>query len=180
VSDRELVTKAKKGDRDAFGELVLRHQEQVYHMALRIVRNEEDAEDIAQEAFLSAYQKLRAFRHSSTFRTWVITIAMNRARNLLRDNPAERTQELPATARAAGADPLRALEGKERQAILSRAIDDLPPKQRMTVLLRVQEGMSHKEIARALGTSTGTSKANYHFAVTRLREAMEHYGLCEA
>ncbi len=180
MSDRELVVRAKQGDRAAFGELVLRHQQQVYHMALRVVRNAEDAEDIAQDAFIRAYQRLRTFRGSSSFRTWVVSIALNRARNLLRDNPSERSEELPASAQAATVDPLQALEGKERQEVLSRAIDDLPPRQRMTVLLRVQEGMSHKEIARVLGTSPGTSKANYHFAVTRLREVMEHHGLCEA
>jgi RNA polymerase sigma-70 factor (ECF subfamily) len=179
VSDRELVAKAKRGDREAFGELVLRHQQQVYHMALRVVRNTQDAEDVAQDAFVSAYEKLRTFRGSSSFRTWVISIALNRARNLLRDNPAERNEELPVSAQAATADPLQALEGKEGQELLARAIDALPPKQRMTVLLRVQEDMSHKQIARALGTSPGTSKANYHFAVERLREVMERHELCK-
>lgn len=179
MSDRELVAKAKRGDREAFGELVLRHQQQVYHMALRVVRNTQDAEDVAQDAFVSAYEKLRTFRGSSSFRTWVISIALNRARNLLRDNPAERNEELPVSAQAATADPLQALEGKEGQELLARAIDALPPKQRMTVLLRVQEDMSHKQIARALGTSPGTSKANYHFAVERLREVMERHELCK-
>jgi RNA polymerase sigma-70 factor (ECF subfamily) len=179
VSDRELVAKAKRGDRDAFGELVSRHQQQVYHMALRMVRNREDAEDIAQDAFVSAFEKLDTFKGTSSFRTWVISIALNRARNLLRDNPPERSVELPYSARAATQDPLEALEGRERQELLESAIDALPPKQRMTLLLRVQEEMSHKEIGQALGTSTGTSKANYHFAVSRLREVMEHHGLRE-
>ncbi len=177
MSDRELVAKAKRGDREAFGQLVLRHQQQVYHMALRMVRNREDAEDVAQEAFVTAYRRLAEFRGFSSFRTWVISIALNRGRNLLRDNPPERSAELPASLTAGTTDPLEALEAKERSELLERAIDALPPKQRMTVLLRVREGMSHKEIARALGTSPGTSKANYHFAVNRLREVMEHHEL---
>ena len=180
MSDRELVAKAKRGDRGAFGELVSRHQQQVYHMVLRMVRNREDAEDVVQDAFVSAFEKLGTFKGTASFRTWVISIALNRARNLLRDNPPERSAELPYSARAATADPLEVLEGRERQELLESAIDALPPKQRMTLLLRVHEGMSHKEIARTLGTSTGTSKANYHFAVSRLREVMEGHGLREA
>ncbi len=180
MTDGELVNKARRGDREAFGQLVVRHQRQVYHMVLRMLRNREDAEDIAQDAFVSAFEKLGDFRGKSSFRTWVITIALNRARNLLRDNPPERSTELPESATSPSPDPLAVVEARQHMKLLEQAIASLPPKQRMTVLLRAQEGMSHKEIGRILGTSPGTSKANFHFAVSRLREVMEQHGLREA
>ncbi|MBN1424560.1 sigma-70 family RNA polymerase sigma factor [Candidatus Fermentibacteria bacterium] len=165
-----LVAKAKCGDRAAFGVLVRECQPMVLRTVFRLVRHEDDAMDLTQDAFVRAYERLDSFQGTSSFGTWVCRIAINLALNHLR---AQRPQADVDVARVAAPAPLSS-ESRERTVMerLDRAIAGLPPRQRLTVLLRVRDGKTHEEIASLLGCAVGTSKAAFHGAVANLRKAL--------
>lgn len=174
MDERELIRRAKAGDRQAFGTLVRSNQTMVYRTVLRIVGNEDDAMDASQEAFIKAFTKIDSFRGASSFGTWVCRIAMNLALNMLRDR---KTTVDPETA-TLSSQPDDILEERELHIFkrkLSAAIEELPPKQRLTLLMKVKDGKRHHEIAEILGCAVGTSKANYHMAVLNLRRALSDF-----
>ena len=170
-SDADLVAETIAGRRDAFDVLVERHQRHVYRTCYRVAGNHEDAADLAQEAFLKAYRGLSSFRRDASFSTWLYRIAVNAALNHV-TGPGRRLEALEA-ARDVGdprIDPAdAAVERTERARALRAALARLPRKQRTTIVLRVYGELSHEEIARALGRSVGTVKANLFFALRNLR-----------
>ena len=174
-TDEALLVRLRAGDGSAFEVVVRTYQGDLYRLAYRFTRNMEDAKDLAQEAFLRAYRALSRFDGRSSLYTWLYRITLNLCLNHRRGKPREEMAE------AAGlADPvpgaLEALTGAERQAAVAAAIASLPPQQRATVILRVQEGLSHKAIAEILECSEGTVKANFFHAVRNLRERLRRYG----
>jgi RNA polymerase sigma-70 factor (ECF subfamily) len=173
VDDHDLVARAKRGDRLAFGMLVDRHQPMVFRTVLRLVRHEDDALDLTQDAFVRAFERLSSFRGESSFGTWVCRIVINLGLNHLRSRrPTVDTDTLVAA--PAGASN----EAREKmiQARLDRAVDALPPRQRLTLQLRVRDGKTHEEIAEVLQCAVGTSKAAFHAAVMNLRRSLADLG----
>ena len=172
IKDEELVKEARKGSKDAFSELVRRHSKPLTMMVLRLVRDEEDARDISQKVFLSAYQGLPRFIMASSFKTWLYSIAMNAVRDHLRKrNPVmipDVADQLPDPAES----PADQLEKAHYLARLRRAMETLPLKQRLTLQLRVYEAMDYKGIARILGGTAGGARGNFFQAVKTLRERL--------
>ncbi len=171
--DLEVVQRVLTGETAAFEILVRQYQQEIYRLAHRMTRNAEDAKDLAQEAFVQAYRSLGAFRGESRFSTWLYRIAVNLCLNHLkwisRQDPAEVNGRL-ADQRE---DSLAVLLTDERDRALSEAIEALPPQQKATLTLRVQQGLSHREIAQVLDCSEGTAKANYFHAVRALQRKLQ-------
>ena len=168
-SDADLV-KLSVDDLDAFGELVRRHQDFVFGAALRIVRDPVLAQDVAQEAFVRAYQRLDQFRGEARFGTWLHAIAVSVTLNGLRRVKRTRERERPLdNALALSLPPDTALDLKDR---LRKAIDGLPDLYRTVFLMHDLEGYSHREIAAALGVAEGTSKARLSRARAKLRDML--------
>jgi RNA polymerase sigma-70 factor (ECF subfamily) len=171
--DETLVGRAQRGDREALETLVRRHQQSVFKLCARYVRDRDEAADLVQRTFMRAMAKLGELRDAEVFRTWLLRIGANLALNHLRDHARFVSEE---DARAAGSGALVAapaavqrLEADEDASALRRAVDDLPTKQRMTLELRIYEDLSFREIAVALGTTEGAAKVNFHYAVRNLR-----------
>jgi len=168
--DLSLLDRFTAGDRDAFDELVLKHQKPLYSLLYRMVSDKEDAADILQKTFIKAFTGVRGFERRSSFRTWLYQIAINLAKNLYRDRA--RAALVPLDDVVIRKDPkvLESLIHKESRDHLHRAVAGLPDKQRLTVMLRVQEQKTFEEIAGIMKCSVGTSKANYHHGVQKLKE----------
>ena len=179
-SDRELIERFLAGERVAFDELVVRHREQVYAAAFRMVRNAETSEEIAQETFIRAFKGLRRFRQKANFKTWLYRITMNLCYDEFsrRKKEAGRVEGLshPGVGVATAESPHDRLATAERREWLEGRIDELPFKQKSTLTLRIFEGMSFKEIGRALGCSAGSARVNYRHAVLKLKDAVAHSG----
>lgn len=167
-TDLSILEKVKNGDLNAFSELVLRHQKNLLRLALRVVRDLEVAEDVVQESFIKAYQKLHTFEGRASFRSWIFQIALNTAKNKLR---ARRTETLDMDDVNLAVES-RA-EGDMIQADLKRAVQaevaKLPTKQRTALSLRIFDDLSFAEIADIMNCPYDTAKANYRHAILKLR-----------
>jgi RNA polymerase sigma-70 factor (ECF subfamily) len=164
VSDAELVERARNGDRDAFGELVERHQQAVFRTALAALRSREDAEEVAQEAFISALERIQGFRGDASFKTWLLTITWNRAldkrrhaglwlrRFVSRDDQGH--MDFPS----AGPSQESELAGAQARAEVRRLVRKLPAKYRDPLLLSASGEHTFDEIARLLSIPVGTAK----------------------
>jgi len=174
--DLALIDRFITGDRDAFDELVLKHQKPLYSLLYRMVSDKEDAADILQKTFLKAFTGIRSFERRSSFRTWLYQIAINLAKNVYRDRA--RAALVPLDDVVIRRDPkvLESLIRKESRENLHQAMAGLPDKQRLTVMLRVQDQKSFEEIAGIMQCSVGTSKANYHHGVQKLKELFKRTG----
>jgi RNA polymerase sigma-70 factor (ECF subfamily) len=167
--DAVLVERFLAGDRDAFTLLVQKHQKSLYFFVLRQVRDADEAKDLLQRAFLKAFQGLAGFRRDAQFRTWLYRIAINLTHNYIRDRAKFRDYDLgdqvhPAT------PPPELITAREDWQRLQAAVARLPPKQRLTLELRVFEELSFREVAEILSTSEGAAKVNYHYAVKKLKQ----------
>ncbi len=172
-----LLARARQGDLPAFEEIVRRYQRRVYGVALRIVRSHAVADDVAQDAFLRAWQSLDRFELGRPFGPWVCRIAANLAVNHVR-SPVTREDPLPeghGETKAARGNPLDAVLDGEAQRLLHEALEGLPPEQRAVFVLRAVEGMSYREIADALGLSPGTVMSRLFRAREKLARALEPY-----
>ena len=170
--DLDLINRTLAGERGAFDELVLKHQKPLYSMLYRMVSDHDDASDLLQKTFVRAFKGLGSFERRSSFKTWLYQIAINLAKNIYRDRA--RVQYVSIDDVVIRKDPhtLENLIQKENRLLLRRALVGLPEKQRMTLMLRVQEGKKFEEIAAIMKCSLGTSKANYHHAVQKLKKVM--------
>src|SRR5512134_2212359 len=180
-TEHHLIQHAQKGDQEAFAALVTEHQRYVYHLALRVLKNEEEALDLAQETFVRAWTALPNFRGQSQFRTWlyriVTNLCYNRLPNLrrsLNELGDDVIAEIPETASAFG-DPAHGLESRELRSYLHQAIDRLDENYRLLIALRYQNELSYEEIARMLNLPLGTVKTGLFRARQQLRHALETY-----
>jgi RNA polymerase sigma factor (sigma-70 family) len=181
-NDGALVAAAKCGDTQAFAELVLRHRHRVLVLAQRITNNREDAEDVAQESFHKAFVHLENFQEKSTFSTWLTRIAMNEAfmlvrqrrgiREILPDNSADDVNGVSEAFVDKRPDPEESCWRRERTQLLTKAINQLAPKTRTTILLRDIEERSTEETAQILSTSIGAVKARVFQGRRKLRRAV--------
>ena len=173
AGDAELVRRAQGGDREAFDEIVRRHQRQVYQLCYRFAGNHEDASDLAQDVFVRAYRALGGFKGQSAFSTWLYRIGVNvclnrKALKVVPMQPMPVLEPADDKAEAADAAVLRA----ERARDVRTAIARLPKKQRATLVLRIYQDLPHDEIAAILGSSVGAAKANFFHALANLKKLM--------
>ncbi len=181
-SDGALLAAAKRGDTQAFEELVLRHKQRVLTVAQRITNNWEDAEDVAQESFHKAFLHIDAFQEKSRFSTWLTRIAMNEAFMLLRRrrgvfeglpvNPDDGVNFGSEAFVDHSPDPEESYLRRERAELLTEAINRLSPNIRRTILLRDIEERSAQETARILGTSISAVKARVFQGRRKLRRTV--------
>ena len=182
MPDRELVEKAKAGDQSAFEQLVLDNQNKVYALALRLVNDREEAADLAQEAFVKAWQGLASFQGESSFSTWMYRLTTNVCIDHLRRQKRREGVE-PAVslddensgwAEPAGrdSDPQQVLEQSERGQALARGLAKLPDWQRRVLVLRELSGLSYQEIGEALDIDLGTVKSRIARARLNLRKIL--------
>jgi len=171
----ELVHAARSGSDSAFGTLVRRHHEAAFRVAVSLVQEDDVAQDVVQDAFIKSFKALAGFRGDSSFRTWLLTITTNEARGALRRRGRRKETALE------DAGPVESEEmGPARAAIVAQEagraramLERLPEKQRLSVSLRVEEGLSFKEIGEVIGSSEGAARVNYFHGIRRLRELME-------
>jgi RNA polymerase sigma-70 factor (ECF subfamily) len=166
--DAALVAQFLAGDSAAFDELVLRHQAAVRRLVLRYVKSEADAKDITQIAFVRAFEKLSAFRGEAAFRTWLFRIAINLALNHVRGTPVDLAPIGDVAAFTSSLQTSKLVAAEVWRKVSAR-LDDLPPKQRLALELRIFHDLSFEEVATIAGFSVESAKANFHHAVKRLR-----------
>lgn len=167
--DQELLDRFRGGEARAFDELVRRYQQQVFYLCLRYVKNDADAKDVSQRAFVRAFQKLESFRGESAFRTWLYRIAINLSLNHLRDNKREQPSEIAdETLTRSATGPMRII-GDEQSIVLRAAIEELPPKQRLVLELRIFDELPFREVAELAECTENAAKVNFHHAVKKLR-----------
>jgi RNA polymerase sigma-70 factor (ECF subfamily) len=179
--DLEAIRSVLAGDADAFRHLTDKYGSSIFNLAYRMTGSPADAEDLAQDAFMQAYSRLRDFRVGSRFHPWLFTIALNLCRNHLRrkaivkwvplfrprpEGPVE--VDLPALS----LDPEQALLEREGEARLARAIQALPVKYREVFLLRQAEGLSYDEIAQVTGLPLGTVEVRLFRARKKLLSSL--------
>jgi len=175
-SDLELIEEVRNGKREAFTELMRRHQQRVYWVARRIVGTHADADDIAQETFIKAFQGLGDFRGDSTFFTWLYRIAVNLSLNAVRKQQLVgylRQSDLLNRLIPAPDNQANEIEYRETELKLQRAVAALPEKQKAVFVLRFFDEMQYEDISRILKTSVGGLKANYHHALHKVQEYMK-------
>ncbi len=172
ISDIDVIEKIRNGERSAFSLLVRRHQKSLLRLSLRFVKDMDTAEDVVQESFIKAYERLHSFEARSSFRSWLFQIAINTAKNKLRDRRDDTTdiENVPLAVAA------RAETGLLHNAVaelIQKHVEDLPFKQRTALTLRIYEDLSFKEIAEIMECPYDTAKANYRHALMRLREELQ-------
>jgi RNA polymerase sigma-70 factor (ECF subfamily) len=185
-TDRELVDRAREGDSAAFGEIVRRHQPRIHRLALHVLRNRAEAEDVAQETFIRAYQALARFDGRSEPYTWLYRIAVNLSLNTIRSRKSARSTSQADDPRlealmfekrpSAMADPPGDAERKELYVALCEGIDGLSDTLRTTLILVCVDGRSHEEAAQILGAPEGTIAWRVHEARRKLREFLSKRG----
>ncbi len=181
-SDGYLVTQAKQGDAEAFAELARRCQEKIYYTILALTKNQQDASDLAQEAFMQAFKSLKSFKQRSSFYTWIYRIAVNLTLNFLKRRKREDAQEVLDESQSSGKgteDSSLSPEGRSLKKELSErmqsAIDSLPLTYRASFTLVVFQGMTHSQAARILGCSENTVSWRMHKARKILQARLKPY-----
>lgn len=184
--DRALITKAQAGDRPAFRKLVERHQRRAFSIALHLVRDENDARELVQDAFLRVYKSLPTFQGGSSFFTWLYRIITNLSIDLIR-KPGRKAKDLddarfdsddaneadfPFISRVDGADPADVVRRKEIAARVGAALEALPPYHRGVIVMREVDGLSYEEMAEAMGVSKGTIMSRLFHARQKLQRAL--------
>jgi RNA polymerase sigma-70 factor (ECF subfamily) len=187
TTDLELVQRAQAGELDAFEALTTRYEQRIFSLALRMLRQEQDAEDVTQQTFLSALENLRGFRGEASFATWLFRIATHAALKVIRKRKGLELVSLEAATEAAdGADtvphpeyiadwrqsPEQLVEKNEVRRLLDEALARLDEKHRLVFLLRDVEGLSIKETADALDLSEANTKVRLLRARLQLREQL--------
>lgn len=175
VGEAVLLERARAGEADAVDALVRLHIDDVFAITLRVLGQRDLAQDAAQDAMVSALRSLGTFRGESSFRTWLLRIAVNAAHTVGRRRTRRREVSIDAVTEAAAdsMDPATRAAVHDMARRASTLLESLPEKQRMAVSLRVQHGLSYHEIANVLACSPGAARVNYHLGVKRLRELMK-------
>jgi len=192
--DRALIAKAQSGDTAAFRSLVERHQRRAFAIAFSLVRDENDARELVQDAFLRVFKGLGTFQGGSSFFTWLYRIVTNLSIDLMRkpgrlagsgasgaadfDGNGDRTDnetenlDFPLLSRIDGSDPVDVLRRREIGARIQTALDALPPYHRSVIVMREVEGLSYDEMAHVMGVSKGTIMSRLFHARQKLQRAL--------
>jgi RNA polymerase sigma-70 factor (ECF subfamily) len=184
-TDAELVTITNAGDNRGFDELVRRYRDRVYRLCTKILRQEDDAAEALQDAFLSAYRGLPRFKSESTFSTWLYRIATNASlMKLRRRRPGHVSYEQsqsptpdaePLALPDWSAQPLDELLDSETREVLGREVETLPASEREVFVLRDMMEQSNSDVAQELGLSVAAVKSRLHRARLHLRDRMNRY-----
>jgi RNA polymerase sigma-70 factor (ECF subfamily) len=180
ADDSQLIALSVRGDRRAFGELVRRHQDRLYHTVYRLIGHADDAQDVVQDSFLNAYQSLHQFKGDSRFFTWLYRIAVNAAISLKRKHrPALAptacllTPGVEPPDESDGSQPGAALERAEDERRLMDALAALTPEHRAVLVLKEIDGRKYETIADVLGVPIGTVRSRLHRARLELRDQLQ-------
>ena len=178
ADDQELVRGAQKGDMGAFEELVARHRDKIYARALSMMRNEEEAIDLSQEAWVKGWQRLAQFQGESSFGTWMTRIVINLCLDQLRKQKRQRTESIEAMDDETGGverhmppitiNPTAGLERNELRQRIDKALGQLSYEHRTVLVLHEFEEMEYKEIARTMNCSIGTVMSRLFYARRKL------------
>jgi len=173
-----FLDRLRAGDAPAFEELVMTYQHRVFGVALRVLGNRAEAEEVAQEAFVRAHRALGDFRGDAKLSTWLYAITSRLCLNRLASGErrmARHGEDALLRLSDAGPRPDAALERRELETALGRAIAELPEDRRIVVVLRDLEGLSYEEIAHVLELELGTVRSRLHRARTELKEKLERF-----
>lgn len=184
--DRVLIARAQQGDMAAFRQLVDRHQRRAFAIALALVRDENDARELVQDAFLRVFKSLGSFQGGSSFFTWLYRIITNLSIDLIRkpgrqladidearfESDESQEAEFPLLSRVDGADPADVVRRREIAKRLQAALDALPPYHRGVIVMREIEGLSYEEMAQAMNVSKGTIMSRLFHARQKLQKAL--------
>ncbi len=185
--DRALVARAQAGDVTAFRRLVERHQRRAFTVAFALVRDEHDAHELVQDAFLRVFKSLATFQGGSSFFTWLYRIVTNLSIDLKRkpgrqaaadldetrlDMDADADMDVPFLSRLDGADPADVVRRREIAARLQTALDALPSYHRAVIVMREIDGLSYEEMAQVMGVSKGTIMSRLFHARQKLQRAL--------
>ena len=178
ADDKSLVQAAQKGDMGAFEELVARHRDKIYARAYSMMRNEEEAIDLSQEAWVKAWQRLKQFQGESSFGTWMTRIVINLCLDQLRRHKRQRAESIEAMDEESGGverhmpvvtvNPTEGLERIELRQRIDQALSQLSEAHRTAIVLCEFEGMEYKEIAKAMECSIGTVMSRLFYARRRM------------
>ncbi len=180
-NDAAIVKRVQSGDKTAFNLLVIRYQHKIIKVASKFARNEADATDIAQEAFIKAYRAIGTFRGESSFYTWLYRIAVNAAKTYLESNAKHQSDldvddedfEVKAgSALTSGDTPDRVIESEELKKTILAALGQLPSDMKQALVLREVEGLSYEEISEKLGIPLGTVRSRIFRARAFVEEQM--------
>lgn len=169
------MARARAGEQRALDELVSRHHAVAWRVALRVAGGDEDlAADAAQDAFVKAFRGLDGFRGEGSFRSWLLSIVANEARSLLRKRGRRRETALDdaGSVQSDAPDAARRAVLRDEVARVRACMDRLPEKQRLSVSLRLEDGLSFREVGEATGSSEGAARVNYHHGIRKLREML--------
>jgi RNA polymerase sigma-70 factor (ECF subfamily) len=172
-TDAELVHSVRRGDPHAVGRLLERYLRACRAVALAVTGSEADADDVCQEAFVIAIERIDQCREPEKFGKWLLQIVRNRGRNLVRAHAGRRTVPLDDRAPAPNPSPALEVERLELRDRLLAALGELPEQHREVVLLHDLEGWKHREIGVRLGLPEGTVRSHLHHARRRLRQILE-------
>ena len=186
TDELELVRRAREGDMSAYDDLVRRYQERIYATIYHMTSNHEDANDLAQEAFIKAYQALKSFKGGSSFYTWIYRIAVNKTINFLkqRKNRAQMSlndldfnveHDPDLVALISDKTPRRDAGLAELQEKLNAALQKLSEYHRLVVTLHDVQGLSHEEIAKIMDCNIGTVRSRLFYARQQLQAYLSDY-----
>ncbi|MBC9784494.1 sigma-70 family RNA polymerase sigma factor [Heliobacterium chlorum] len=179
---KDLILAAQSGDRQAFSQLVELYQSRVYGLAVHLTGNLEDANDLAQEAFIRAYRYIGSFRHESEFTTWLHRITVNTWINMSRksrgvvveslDQDWNDDTKVKREVAATTGDPLEEFENSEFKSMVRSALKEMTEEHRTVLVMRELYGYSYEEIAEATNTSLGTVKSRINRAKSQFRSTI--------
>jgi RNA polymerase sigma-70 factor, ECF subfamily len=172
-TDLQLIDEVRGGQRASFSELVKRHQRGLLRLSMRFMKDLDISQDVVQEAFIKAFEKLHLFEGRASFKSWLYQIAVNTARNKLRESRYDYSN-IDDVNLSVSATAEKGLVHSAVSEIIQEQVDRLPFKQKTALVLRVYEDMSFAEIAEVMECPYDTAKANYRHALMKLREAFEH------
>jgi len=188
-SDVSLMLEFQKGDISSFEKLLQKHKESIINIIYQFIGERDEAEDLTVEVFLRVYRAAKKYQAKAKFTTWLYKITTNLCLNEIRKKAKlqtislskpisageEKEEELIEKIADAAPSPQQILEKKERNALIRKAIDSLPAKQRMATILQIYEGLSYKEISRILGCSVKSVERRLYWARTNLKEKLSSY-----
>ena len=174
-TDEELVERARAGDDSALDILVKHHHAAVYRVALSMLNDEGAAQDVAQDAFVKGFRAIAGFRGEASFRTWILTIAANEARGVIRRIGRRKETPIdtagPVHSEVKGPDETAVIASEAARARMM--MEQLPEKQRLAIAFRIDEGMSFREVGEMIGSSESAARVNYFHGIRRLRDLLE-------
>jgi RNA polymerase sigma-70 factor, ECF subfamily len=183
ADDRALVRAAQQGDMEAFEELIARHRDKIYARAYSMLRNEDEAIDLSQEAWVKGWQRLRQFQGDSSFATWITRIVINLCLDHLRKQKRQRTESIEEMDEDSGGverqmpvvttNPSAGLERDELRRRIDQALAQLSYEHRTALVLHEFQEMEYSEIAKAMGCSIGTVMSRLFYARRRLATLLE-------